>query len=113
MMVLQGGSVKGAAEDEPISILANKKQTALYKLEVTSKFRDEKITLFYTNQESMLRWRKALLQATGDYKINDYYEFSEFVYFLGKELGEGRRCKVIKGTNKLSKQEVAIKCLYK
>jgi len=26
----------------------------------------------------MLKWRKALLKATNDYKINDYYDFSDF-----------------------------------
>jgi hypothetical protein len=50
-----------------MKILANRQLTQLYKLEVTSAFRDQKVTLWYTNQEIMLRWRKALLQATGDY----------------------------------------------
>ena len=85
----------------------NRVPTQLYKIELVSPGCEHKILLWYTNQETMFKWRKLLIQATGDLKIKDYYDETSTV------LGQGSRCTVIKGTNRISKLEVAIKRIDK
>lgn len=62
----------------------------------------------FDKQESFVKWYKAILDATGDYRIENYY-----VELPNTMLDACIDSNIYKGINKLTKQEVAIKKFIK
>lgn len=64
--------------------------------------------MWFTKQESCQKWHRALVSASGCYKLQNFYdEISDQV------LGRGSKAVVYRGFNKYLKQEVAIKRIDK
>ena len=64
--------------------------------------------MWFTKQESCQKWHRALVSASGCYKLQNFYdEISDQV------LGRGSKAVVYRGFNKYLKQEVAIKRILK
>ena len=67
------------------------------------------ITIFFESQDTQSNWLAKLYAATDNYNIQEFYQFN-----LKKILAQGRSgSKIIKGINKMSRTDVAIKIISK
>lgn len=107
MFVVLGAQLFGSPTDKPISLLDRNSQRQLYKLEIKLSAISV-IRMFFDRQESLAKWHKALLSATGDYRIESYYNVRPNTIF-----DFCTDSNVYKGINRLTKQEVVIKRISK
>lgn len=107
MFVVVGSKLTGSSTDQSISLPDRDGKRQLYKLEIQMASK-EKIHMFFEKQESLVKWHRALVKATGDYRIEMYYE-----EFPNTEFGHGVDSVIYKGINRQTRQEVAIKKIRK
>lgn len=99
MHLVHGAKIIGTPNDEPY----NYQNRIFHKLIVRIQNTPD-VVMFFQKQDSCVKWHKALIKASGDYSITDFYE--ECLTQILDDKGTGT---VYKGINMKTKQEVAIK----